>query len=105
MAEFYGYFSLDVDGNKFLAILYRREDHSLAARKFILVPPYVSNILQDSHLSTLPMVIVEDNIIEISFDMIRFPVYVILRSFFHSGEGNRIIFRGEKLIYPLTFAV
>ena len=47
MAEFYGYFSLvDNGGINFLAILYRREDHSLAARKFIVVPSFVSNIFQ-----------------------------------------------------------
>jgi hypothetical protein len=99
MAEFYGYFSLDIDGNNSLAILYRREDNSLAARKFILVPSYVSNIMQDSHLSTLPMVIVEDTIIDVLLEMIRFPVYVVLRSFFHSGEGNRIIFERGKQIF------
>ena len=30
MADFYDYFSLCIDGIDFLAILYRREDHSLA---------------------------------------------------------------------------
>jgi hypothetical protein len=46
MAEFYGYFSLvDNRGIDFLAILYRRENLSLAARKFNRVPSYVSNVL------------------------------------------------------------
>ena len=77
MAEFYGYFSLrNIDGIDFLAILYHREDHSLAARKFICIPSYAAdNFLQDSHLFALPMVKVEDDIIDVNFEMIRFPVY------------------------------
>ena len=46
MAEFYGYFSLRyIDDIDFLAILYHREDHSLAARKVICIPSYVDNFL------------------------------------------------------------
>ena len=69
MAEFYGYFSLcNIDGIDFLAILYHREDHSLAARKFICIPSYADNFLQDSHVFALPMVKVkvEDEIIDVN---------------------------------------
>ena len=71
MAEFYGYFSLGIGGINFLAIIYRREDHSLAARKFKLISSYVSNVLQDPHLSTLPMLIVEDTVIDVNFERRR----------------------------------
>ena len=97
MAEFYGYFSLrNIDGIDFLAILYHREDHSLAARKFICIPSYADNFLQDSHLFALPMVKVEDEIIDVNFQMIRFPVFVARRSFFHTGDGNLITFRERQ---------
>jgi len=103
MAEFYGYFSLGIGGIDFLAILYRRENLSLAARKFKVVSSFVSNIFQDSHLSTLPMVIVEETVIDVNVEMIRFPIYVVLRSFFHSGEGNSIIFReGQTNVYGIA---
>jgi hypothetical protein len=104
MAEFFGYFSLvDNRGIDFLAILYRRENLSLAARKFNRVPSYVSNVLQDPHLSTLPMLIVEETVIDVNVEMIRFPVYVVLRKFFHSGGGNRIIFReGQTNVYGIA---
>lgn len=46
MAELYGYFPPGIGGIDFLAILYRRENLSLAARKFIVVPSFVSNIFQ-----------------------------------------------------------